>query len=330
MLELMKRVRRESAKQSVSSRRRFAFWLGFGAFTLSQQLRSPALDKLAAKLMESTESNPGPPTHWTPAGNSDLIWFQRETLVDGTWRITGVSTPIDRHSGQVLPRIEGQIDINLVPESMRKAAMSSSHKQKVKPTPKAGSSKTLANAEDASAQLHPVGKPHVNSKPYDAGPHIIGETPERLGRRSLTYPAPLVHSSDPVPVPIEALQKSDGSNFEGPAEFQSTQPMITQSVVRQQEIVFPVDPSVPDSNTPGKPDPVVRAREGLPPSRWLRKLNANEIRRWLKTIKVPEVGVSGMTYWTHLTEHHLFDAERIKGLSESDLAKLHAAAHFGY
>ncbi len=73
-----------------------------------------------------------------------------------------------------------------------------------------------------------------------------------------------------------------------------------------------------------------RKRHGRPPSKWLRSLHADELHIWLKTIRVPEADVSGMTYWTHLTRDHLFDAEKIKGLAEVDQAKLHAAAHFGY
>ena len=84
-----------------------------------------------------------------------------------------------------------------------------------------------------------------------------------------------------------------------------------------------------DSTYP-EPDPVRRARHGRPPSKWLRSLRADEIRIWLKTINVPEAGVEGMTYWTHLTRDHSFDAEKIEGLTIDEQAKLHAAAHYGY
>jgi hypothetical protein len=73
-----------------------------------------------------------------------------------------------------------------------------------------------------------------------------------------------------------------------------------------------------------------RSRHGRPPSKWLRSLHADELRIWLKTIKVPEAGVSGMTYWEHLTRDHSFLAANIEGLSIDEQAKLHAAAHFGY
>jgi hypothetical protein len=73
-----------------------------------------------------------------------------------------------------------------------------------------------------------------------------------------------------------------------------------------------------------------RARHGRPPSRWLRSLHADELRIWLKTIDVPEAGVSGMTFWEHLTRDHFFDPGRIAGLTVDEQAKLHAAAHHGY
>jgi hypothetical protein len=76
--------------------------------------------------------------------------------------------------------------------------------------------------------------------------------------------------------------------------------------------------------------PARRARHGRPPSKWLRSLNADELRVWLKTIEVPEADVSGMTFWEHLTRDHSFSPEKIEGLALDEQAKLHAAAHFGY
>jgi hypothetical protein len=79
-----------------------------------------------------------------------------------------------------------------------------------------------------------------------------------------------------------------------------------------------------------KPSAKFRARHGRPPSKWLRSLHADELRIWLRTIDPPEAGVSGMTYREHLTRDHSFDPKKIKGLAESEQAKLHAAAHYGY
>jgi len=88
------------------------------------------------------------------------------------------------------------------------------------------------------------------------------------------------------------------------------------------EIIIDLDPQLPTAEC--------RARHGRPPSKWLRSLHADEIRIWLKTVRLPEAGVSGMSVWTHLTRDHQFAADHIKGLTDDEENKLHAAAHFGY
>ena len=85
-----------------------------------------------------------------------------------------------------------------------------------------------------------------------------------------------------------------------------------------------------DEDDYGEASDARRARDGRPPSKWLRSLYAEELRLWLPEIDVPETGVSGMTVWTHLTRDHRFDAKRIEGLTDQELAKLHSAAHYGY
>lgn len=85
-----------------------------------------------------------------------------------------------------------------------------------------------------------------------------------------------------------------------------------------------------DPNYQGKPDPKRTARYGRPPSRWLRSLEAEELREWLKTVRPPHAGVTNMTFETHLTRDHLFKPEKIAGLTNDELAKLHSAAHAGY
>jgi hypothetical protein len=73
-----------------------------------------------------------------------------------------------------------------------------------------------------------------------------------------------------------------------------------------------------------------RSQDGRPPSEWLRSMDADELRAWLANIEVTEARVHGMTFWTHLTRDHMFQPLLIKGLTELEQAKLHAAAHFGY
>lgn len=97
---------------------------------------------------------------------------------------------------------------------------------------------------------------------------------------------------------------------------------VPEEVRRRTEVMY-------KKLAPGRKEPADFG-DGRPPSKWIRSLNASELRLWLKTIRVPPVGVDGMTFWTHLTRDHSFSEERIRGLNETEQAKLHAAAHYGY
>jgi hypothetical protein len=199
-------------------RRRFAFWFSFGLFSLSEKLRVYGLDELAAAAMRAAEPARSGEVgsaaiHWRAADNELWRWYERETLIDGKWVLSGITTPTNKQTGEHYAGHEGYLAESLVPENIR----------------------------TASRGAHPHG-------PF----------------------------------------------------------------------------------TPHRPHPERRARHGRPPSKWLRGLNADELRIWLKTIDVPEAGVSGMTYWEHLTRDHSFDPVKIEGLVEDEQAKLHAAAHYGY
>jgi hypothetical protein len=204
--------------------RRFAFWMSFGLFTLSEKLRIGGLDRLAAETLRRTsrkvsDATSPAPVHWTAAENRTWRWFERENLVDGKWKLTGVTTPIHKATGE--PHVgPGYLDETLVPSKLR------------------------------------GGRDDV----------IIENIPPELA-----------------------------------AEFAEHEPSERR-----------------------------RARHGRPPSKWLRSLEADELRIWLKTIKVPEAGVEGMTFWEHLTRDHSFDPVKIEGLTIDEQALLHAAAHYGY
>ncbi len=203
-------------------RRRFLFWCSFVLFCLGERLRASELDDFAAALLRASDRGKldpesGLPEHWVEAGNRTWRWFEREHLIDGRWKVTGITTPVNRLTGDVYAGRTGYLDESLVPEEMRTAA----------------------------AGVAPVAE----------------------------------DTTDP---------------------------------------------------TPGRPDASRRARHGRPPSKWLRSLNADELRIWLRTIDPSEAGVSGMTFFTHLTRDHSFDPAKITGLTEDEQAKLHAAAHDGY
>jgi hypothetical protein len=214
-------------------RRRFLFWISFGMFTLAEKFRLTGLDRLAAATIDLGEPDAdgpksagakdatatAPPEHWTAAENSTWRWYEREHYVDGHWKLTGITTPVNKETGELYTGKTGYLDEAEVPAEMRLGA---------KPV----------FAEDATDTT---------------------------------------------------MQEKDH-----------------------------------------EPNATRLARHGRPPSKWLRTLYANELRIWLKTIDPPEAGVSGMTYWTHLTRDHFFDADHIAGLNIDEQAKLHAAAHAGY
>ena len=212
------------------SRRRFAFWVGMGLFGLAEKLRAGGLDEFAASLMRRTEpkarlASATSPEHWVATGNKTWRWYERETLVDGKWKVTGITTPVHKSTGEQYVGRGGYLDEALVPIELRSADR------------------------------------------------------EKISTSSAV---------------VKASAETEVENGHGHA------------------------------------DPTRRARHGRPPSKWLRSLHADELRIWLKTIDPPEAGVSGMTFFEHLTRDHSFDAAHITGLTIDEQAKLHAAAHDGY
>lgn len=109
------------------TRRRFAFWVGFGLFSLGERLNAAGLDTLAAAAMRATERNGSPApdshdvadaVHWTAGENNKWFWFERENLKDGKWVVTGVTTPIHKETGERYAG-SGYLDESLVPKDVR-------------------------------------------------------------------------------------------------------------------------------------------------------------------------------------------------------------------
>ena len=154
----------------------------------------------------------------TAAENSQWRWYERENFSNGHWHLTGITTPVDKQTGEPCRDDQGYLDVSLVPTHLTSLDWS---------------------IDEASAYAV-------------------------------------------------------------------------------------------DGHQAGQPSPERRSRHGRPPSKWLRSLQVTELRIWLKKLSVPQAGVSGMTYWTHLTRDHSFRPENIDGLTDEEQAKLHAAAHYGY
>jgi hypothetical protein len=127
------------------SRRRFAFWIGFGLFNLSEMVRAETFDKLAAAAMRSVDvkkgvtdgganqgtdlvsadgrlgRSPALPTHWTATGDKEWRWYERENLIDGSWVSTGITMPIKKATGERKGVHGGYLDENLLPADLLKA-----------------------------------------------------------------------------------------------------------------------------------------------------------------------------------------------------------------
>ena len=108
------------------TRRRFAFWVGLGLFSLGEKLRAQSLDKLAAAAMDAVASKPSSGSaaaataeHWRAAANTTWRWFERETMVAGQWTVTGITAPIHKETGARFDGAEGYLADELVPAEVR-------------------------------------------------------------------------------------------------------------------------------------------------------------------------------------------------------------------
>ena len=296
-------------------RRRFAFWVGFGLFSLGERLRAESLDSLAAAVMRAggedtppppkaaspsepgDDENPDPPAddpsaddprpaeHWTFEENERWYWFERETFVEGQWKLTGRTRPVHKHTGTRAPDVAGYVPDDEVPASV------------LRPPP---------GNDDGDG-------PNDRDRVNDGG--------EAHRQPSEKEPAAEPRHFEPHDAKLGDAKLGDAKLGDGAA------PEATSSASQPPPPAS--DPSE-DPLTPGQASPERRARHGRPPSRWLRSLRGGELRSWLATVDVPEAGVSGMSFWVHLTRDHRFHPKNIAGLTTEEQAKLHAAAHHGY
>jgi hypothetical protein len=103
------------------NRRHFAFWFSFGVFTLAERLQVYGLDEFAAAMMrDGATPTKTLPTHWRVADNGVWRWFERETFVDGKWKLSGITTPIRMETGELAPAQEGYLDDKIVPAEVRR------------------------------------------------------------------------------------------------------------------------------------------------------------------------------------------------------------------
>ena len=83
-------------------RRQFAFWIGMCRFWFAENLGVDVIDRLAAATMRAnTPSRPKPRIdRWTAGENRIWQWYARETLIEGTWTSSGITTPVNKETGQ--------------------------------------------------------------------------------------------------------------------------------------------------------------------------------------------------------------------------------------
>lgn len=154
---------------------------------------------------------------------------------------------------------------------------------------------------------------------FGLGESLGVESLDRLAAAAMNF-----RGSGSARPPGQGSVAASGKNF-GPTPSKSS-PNYSHNII----------PSGPAVDVPDDPayrqtiDPKRVARHGRPPSRWLRSLETDELREWLKTVSPPQTGVVGNQFALHLTRDHLFRAEQLVGLAAGELAKLHSAAHAGY
>jgi hypothetical protein len=104
------------------NRRQFTFWFSFGLFAIAERLRVYGLDELAAAMMrDGKPATTGLPTHWRAADNGVWRWFERETFVEGEWKLSGITTPIRMKTGEPAEPREGYLDEVTVPLEVRRS-----------------------------------------------------------------------------------------------------------------------------------------------------------------------------------------------------------------
>ena len=101
------------------TRRHFALWLGLGWYSLPTKRNLQAFEDPAFMVEESRPTPEGAPIHWSSTENETWRWFEREVLVNGIWELSGVTTPINKVTGEVYQGSSGYLDTELVPIALR-------------------------------------------------------------------------------------------------------------------------------------------------------------------------------------------------------------------
>lgn len=79
----------------------------------------------SAKPAEARESTPKTKrekaiaqVRWNSAENDAWRWYERETLVGGQWKASGLTTPVDRYTGEYYRGATGYLELTAVPREI--------------------------------------------------------------------------------------------------------------------------------------------------------------------------------------------------------------------
>ena len=109
------------------TRRKFAFWVSFGLFTLAEKLHAETLEKLATPRFDRTEPTVGRlrrdndrrqrhRNSLASGENSTWRWFERESWATGRWKVTGITVPVSKRTGESSRGKQAISTRDLVPE----------------------------------------------------------------------------------------------------------------------------------------------------------------------------------------------------------------------
>ncbi len=109
---------RHNAPQLLTSRRKFTFMMGAGLLGLTHQL-SRAVGEETSPDSTSPDSPNTDRAYWTVGENSRWWWYERHQLRGKAWRVTGITTPLDKETNEVYTGREGYLDPQIVTETVR-------------------------------------------------------------------------------------------------------------------------------------------------------------------------------------------------------------------
>jgi hypothetical protein len=74
----------------------------------------------SAATPQAQGAKPDAQVRWKAAENDTWRWYERETLVEGQWKLTGVTTPVHRITGAYHRGEKGYVELSLVPPEVRR------------------------------------------------------------------------------------------------------------------------------------------------------------------------------------------------------------------